>query len=77
MPGPISTRTDALEGLRAYGPLPAPSRLAVEMAWLYLLWRRRGKSRRDLARLDPRMLRDIGLSPKQAARESDKWFWRP
>lgn len=73
------TRTDipALEQLRARNPLPAPSRFAVELAWRYVLWTQRRKSRRELARLDARMLQDIGLTPKQAQLESRKWFWRP
>jgi uncharacterized protein YjiS (DUF1127 family) len=40
------------------------------------LWRRRVRERRELARLDDRMLRDIGLSPSERARELDKPFWR-
>ncbi len=32
--------------------------------------------RQDLADLDDRLLRDIGISPHEAARESAKPFWR-
>jgi len=40
-------------------------------------WRRRHRSRLDLARLDARMLRDIGITPVEAWREINKPFWRP
>lgn len=39
-------------------------------------WRRRLESRRALARLDDRMLRDIGLSCLDAQTESRKPFWK-
>lgn len=50
-----------------------------------LLWRlvqsveranQRSRQRRALARLDARLLRDIGVSPEQARRETTKPFWR-
>jgi len=68
---------DAVEQLGAYCRLPGLSRPAVELIWIYMLWTQRRQSRRDLARLDARMLRDIGVAPKDAQRESRKWFWRP
>lgn len=39
-------------------------------------WRRRVQGRADLARLDERSLRDIGVSPAQARYEASKPFWR-
>ena len=42
-----------------------------------LIWRDRGAQRRALARLDDRMLKDIGLSRVDVARETGKPFWRP
>jgi uncharacterized protein YjiS (DUF1127 family) len=42
-----------------------------------LLWQERARSRHQLARLDARMLKDIGLSRLDALREADKPFWRP
>jgi uncharacterized protein YjiS (DUF1127 family) len=36
----------------------------------------RRQSRRCLSRLDPRLLRDIGLSPYEAQTECAKPFWR-
>ena len=38
-------------------------------------WRRRARSRTQLARLGERDLRDIGLTPMEAAREYAKPFW--
>ena len=37
---------------------------------------RRHRQRRALARLDERLLRDIGVKPEQARAESAKPFWR-
>jgi uncharacterized protein YjiS (DUF1127 family) len=39
-------------------------------------WHRRICSRTQLARLSERELRDIGLTPAEAARECAKPFWR-
>ena len=39
-------------------------------------WRRRSNSRHELARLDDRMLRDIGLTRVDAEYEINKPFWR-
>jgi uncharacterized protein YjiS (DUF1127 family) len=39
-------------------------------------WRRRSQEREELARLDERSLRDIGVSPAQARLEANKPFWR-
>ena len=38
-------------------------------------WRERARQRRALARLDDRMLNDIGLTREQADREICKLFW--
>lgn len=40
-------------------------------------WQERARSRRVLAGLDDRMLRDIGVSSGAVAEEADKPFWRP
>lgn len=73
------TRTDrtALEGLLARTTLPALSLIAVKLAWAYVLWTQRRKTRVQLSRLDDQMLRDIGLTPYDAALEARKPFWRP
>jgi uncharacterized protein YjiS (DUF1127 family) len=41
-----------------------------------LFWHERLKSRRMLASLDDRMLRDVGLDQATAQREADRPFWR-
>ncbi len=40
------------------------------------LWWWRAKSRQELAELDFDRLRDVGIHPRVARRESDKPFWR-
>ncbi len=47
-------------------------RLALTLA----VWRQRIETRRCLARMDARSLRDVGISPAAAAFESGKPFWR-
>jgi uncharacterized protein YjiS (DUF1127 family) len=39
-------------------------------------WRRRAHDRAELARLDDRMLRDIGITRADAEFRSNKPFWR-
>jgi uncharacterized protein YjiS (DUF1127 family) len=39
-------------------------------------WRRRSRQRAELARLDERMLRDIGVTPGDVWHEISKPFWR-
>lgn len=41
------------------------------------VWQERAQMRRALARLDERMLSDIGLARIELCREIDKPFWRP
>ncbi|MHC6223283.1 DUF1127 domain-containing protein [Pseudomonas sp. X10] len=41
-----------------------------------LLWQRRISSRRQLARLDARLLADAGISEAQRYEELSKPFWR-
>lgn len=41
-----------------------------------LLWQRRMTSRRQLARLDSRLLADAGISESQRYEELSKPFWR-
>jgi uncharacterized protein YjiS (DUF1127 family) len=40
-------------------------------------WHRRRRERSELARLDTRALRDIGLDPGTVDYEMNKPFWRP
>ena len=51
------------------------------MTWRSLLqtlreWRCRTRSRRDIAKLDDRDIRDLGLDPGQLRFEAQKPFWR-
>ncbi len=47
-----------------------------EFARLLEVWRIRIQQRREIARLDNRMLADIGLSQIEASREVNKLFWQ-
>jgi uncharacterized protein YjiS (DUF1127 family) len=48
----------------------------VRLAALWGEWRRRAQGRQQLARLDERMLKDIGISRSDVMQERAKWFWR-
>jgi uncharacterized protein YjiS (DUF1127 family) len=50
---------------------------AMALLTLALAWWARYRGRRELARLDTRLLRDIGLPADSARRESRKPFWKP
>ena len=39
-------------------------------------WRQRDRERRELAQLDARSLKDLGLNPSNIQFEVDKPFWR-
>ena len=39
-------------------------------------WRQRTKERRELANLDYRTMRDLGISPTDVVFEANKPFWR-
>ena len=54
----------------------APPRLAQRVLWILREWRRRARDRSQLAQLDDRMLRDIGLTRADAEFLSNKPFWR-
>jgi uncharacterized protein YjiS (DUF1127 family) len=53
----------------AVGPLRAAVRARVA------LWSALARERRSLARLDARLLRDIGIDAGAAAREAERPFW--
>ena len=67
-------------------PGPAASaasyRLAYTQGFLIRLfdalgaWQDRATERRRLARLDDRMLQDVGLDRASAQSETSKWFWQ-
>jgi uncharacterized protein YjiS (DUF1127 family) len=41
------------------------------------VWLERSRQRRQLGKMDDRMLRDIGVSRSMAFVETQKWFWQP
>ena len=43
---------------------------------IFQTWRRRAHDRQELAKLDHRTLRDLGLSEGSARFEANKPFWR-
>jgi uncharacterized protein YjiS (DUF1127 family) len=66
-------------------PIPAAASAAVP-GWLrsgravaarLALWRSYRRARRDLALLDARSLRDLGVAPEQIIYELSRPFWRP
>lgn len=63
MENTVASRDPALPSL---GPV---RRLVAE-------WRTRRQSRKSLAQLDARLLRDIGMDPWQAACEARRPFWK-
>ncbi len=52
------------------------ARLPLAILETLLVWQERDQQRRHLAALDDRMLRDIGISRADAAREAAIPFWR-
>ncbi|WP_207460215.1 DUF1127 domain-containing protein [Azospirillum sp. SYSU D00513] len=52
------------------------SQLVARLSSLLSLWRRRTVTRFELARLDERMLRDIGVTHGAVELEVSKPFWR-
>ena len=59
------------QGLAVAAPIPLLKLLAR-----LIVARRRQRQRYDLAQLDDRMLRDMGISRSEAFREAHKPFWR-
>lgn len=58
------------------GALPMRAARAA-LADLLALWRQRARTRHQLAGLDDRQLRDIGVDRAAAQDEAAKPFWRP
>jgi uncharacterized protein YjiS (DUF1127 family) len=56
-------------------PFTAQPSLRQRIALTFAVWRHRTQARRNLAQMDARSLRDIGISPAAAAYESGKPFW--
>jgi uncharacterized protein YjiS (DUF1127 family) len=68
--------TFAVIAVRRARPRFAPPRILVRILRWCLLCHARAAQRRHLAELDERMLKDVGLTPAEAARESAKPWWR-
>jgi uncharacterized protein YjiS (DUF1127 family) len=76
MNGSFCTTTSSVPtvSLRSREPF---ARLGLQRAVdAVLLWHDRVKSRRTLAMLDDRMLRDVGIDQATARQESTLPFWR-
>ena len=70
---------DCCSGVAAASAPIAPARgsRARRGWWRYIgEWRARHASRRELARFNEHMLRDIGIDRHEAWREYSKPFWR-
>ncbi|TKA97179.1 DUF1127 domain-containing protein [Cereibacter changlensis] len=63
-------------GLNLNRPMPILSRLLFSLAATVLAWETRRQTRVSLSRLDPHLLKDIGLTEKAAALEAQKPFWQ-
>jgi uncharacterized protein YjiS (DUF1127 family) len=55
---------------------PAPRLSLRPLLETVFLWITLARSRRDLAALDDRALRDVGIDRATAAQEASKPFWR-
>lgn len=56
--------------------LPPLSRLALAAAVRVVTWESRARTRKGLKRLDPHLLRDVGLDPMAAQAEASRPFWQ-
>ncbi len=56
---------------------PVDHRRATTLWALIVGWYERSRQRKRLAELDEFLLRDIGISKREAEREIAKPFWRP
>ncbi len=62
--------------LRAHVPYSATALLVIALATTLLTWEQRHRTRRVLRNLTSAELLDIGLTRKQASRESRRIFWQ-
>lgn len=69
-------RTLSSELLFDHSQATGSSALPLRMFTTVLQWQRRLVSRRQLARLDSRLLADAGISEAQRYAELSKPFWR-
>ena len=57
--------------------VPALGTAVITAVYALALWSARAKQRRELARMDKRMMNDIGLTEAARVAECAKPFWRP
>ena len=74
-PGRVPRTTPQAVGRRVAGPSLRPVLSLVRK--MLQQWRRRRRERAELARLDDRMLRDIGITRGDVWQEINKPFWSP
>lgn len=72
-----TVRDFSLRSCPATARRPTAARRRLSVIETIALWSHRVRTRRELARLDDRMLRDIGIDPYEAEREAAKPFWQP
>ena len=71
----MSSLNDRIAAFRREFPAAA-DRDALAAVWERIKrWRHNRHSRLELARMSPRELRDIGLTPADGERECNKSFW--
>ena len=76
MPYVMQSKSDGTLGLRRGFPGKLGGRSFVHIVMVTILqWMDRATQRRQLAAMDMRQLKDIGLTRDQAEAEADKPFW--
>lgn len=75
----ISARPEPAAAIPSHPPVaPRAGRgLILSLVATLLEWQYRRVARRELASMDERMLRDIGLDAGTVDYEVRQWFWRP
>ncbi|BBK34329.1 uncharacterized protein YjiS (DUF1127 family) [Stella humosa] len=72
----MTTNTPSLSRPVALGaPSPRPA-LLLRFLFALLRWQDQARQRQHLAALDPRMLRDMGMTPDEVSRQLGKVYWR-
>jgi len=72
----VQTLTPA-QKLALRNDVPAVGTAAITVVYALALWSARAKQRRELSRLGPNMMEDIGLTETARKAECAKPFWRP
>ena len=68
--------SQTVSGITRAGNRLGINALAIAALLVLKCWRGRSRQRRHLRELDDRLLRDVGLSRENVAREVEKPFWR-